>query len=55
MGSSLDPVDNSNVFTHLHILYLQGAVHMFTQLYLMELYFGGILLIVKKLLKFRKE
>jgi len=28
---------------------------MFMQLYLMELYFGGIHLIVKKYLKFRKE
>jgi len=28
---------------------------IFTHLYLMELYFGGIHLIVKKYLKFRKE
>jgi len=28
---------------------------MFTQLYVMELYSGGIHLIVKKYLKFRKE
>jgi len=26
MGSSVDPVDNSTVFTHLRNLYLQGAV-----------------------------
>ena len=37
---------------------LRSTVHifcMFTQLYLMELYFGGIHLIVKIYLKFRKE
>jgi hypothetical protein len=44
---------------HLYILttdlQYDSNFRKFTQLYLMELYFGGIHLIVKKYLKFRKE
>jgi hypothetical protein len=55
LNEACNAIRSVKLFMSLDVLRSTYFFHMFTGLYLTELYFGGIHLIVKKYLKFGKE